>query len=535
MTMSSNGGIVSAEHPLAAQAGCHVLQNGGNAIDAAIAANAMMGVVAPMTCGIGGDLFAIVHSAKDGQLYGLNASGFSGSKFSLDDMKKRGFEEMPLFDIHAVSVPGAVDGWAKLSERFGSVPLKECLLPAVSVAERGYPVAEWVGIYWAATTNLLSQCDESARIYLKDNGDNKSRSPPGEGDVMTNPDLAWSYRQIMAHGRDAFYKGEIAARIGKFMDDNDGPLLRKDLEDFESEWVDPISTTYRGWKVYEIPPQGQGVAALMMLNIMETFPFPTYDHNGAEDLHHKIEAKNLAYQDMIRFTADMKFSNVPLEQLLSKERAKERASLIDENKANPAQKPDNIPSESTDTTYLSVVDKEGNMVSLIQSIYHPFGSGLTAPGTGFALQNRANLFSLDPTHPNSLEKRKRPLHTIIPGFMEKGDTKIAFGIMGGWNQSQAHAQFVSNVVDHGMNIQQALEMPRFTKPAFDGVEVFVEARISKEAQNALKEKGHDVKEFSDYCAAMGGGQAVQRFFQRGVNYGASDPRKDGAAIPEASF
>jgi gamma-glutamyltranspeptidase / glutathione hydrolase len=388
-------------------------------------------------------------------------------------------------------------------------------------------VPEWTAAYWALGEVSLKAEPNAAAVYLIDG------RTPRVGEMFRNADLAHSLEQMAAGGRDAYYKGEIAQRIVAFSAKTGGTMTTEDLADFSSEWVDPISTTYRGWTVYEIPPNGQGIAALEMLNIMETFPLAQFGHNSGDALHTMIEAKKLAYADMHRYVADQKFSKVPVAGMLSKEYGAQRAKLIDMAKANCSVSPGE-PAFPTagDTTYLSVVDSAGNMVSLIQSNFSEFGSGLVADGTGFVLHNRGGLFSVDPESPNALAGHKRPLHTIIPAFMTKGDEKIAFGIMGGFNQSQAHAQFVSNVVDFGMNIQEALEAARFTKPTFAGCDVLVEDRVPGAVRELLAQRGHLLTVRGSYSANMGGGQAVRRNFSAGVNYGASDPRKDGAAIPE---
>ncbi|HXF03981.1 MAG TPA: gamma-glutamyltransferase [Blastocatellia bacterium] len=522
----SVGGVVAAEHPLAAQAGAMILARGGHAVDAAIAANAVMGVVAPMSNGIGGDLFAIVYEARTGKLHGLNASGWAPARMTLDWLKEKGHRSMPQRGIDAVTVPGTVDGWHKLLSRFGRLTMAEVLAPAIYYAEEGFPVTEQVAVLWAANERILQRDPAARRTFLP------SGRAPRVGEVFRNPDLAWSYRQIATHGRDAFYRGEIARRILAASERLGGAFAPDDLAEFSSEWVEPIWTTYRGWTVYELPPNGQGIAALEMLNIMENFPLSEWGHNSVAALHYMIEAKKLAYADMIRFVADPKFHKIPVAGLLSKEYARERAKMISPDKANCHVAAGEPPAEGQDTVYLSVVDREGNMVSLIQSNYENFGSGIVAEGTGFALQNRGALFSFDPSHPNVVAGRKRPLHTIIPAFMMKGDIRIAFGIMGGFNQAQAHAQFVSNIVDHGMNIQMALEAPRFTKRTFEGCDVQMEARIPASVRQELASKGHEIEVRGDYSPQMGGGQAVMRNASTGVNYGASDPRKDGAAIAE---
>jgi gamma-glutamyltranspeptidase/glutathione hydrolase len=526
MVMSENG-IVAAESPLAAQAGVRILESGGNAVDAAIATNAMMGVVSPMMNGIGGDLFAIVYDAKANKLYGLNASGWAPKALTIDALHKQGLREMPQQGASAITVPGAVDGWQKLADKFGRKKLSEDLAPAILTAKNGYPVTEWVAAYWATETDYLRGDDEATRVYLPND------RPPKTGEVFHNPDLAWSLQQIADHGRDAYYKGELSKRVLETIKRHGGVMTPQDLAEYSAEWVEPISTTYRDWTVYELPPNGQGLAALMMLNMMETFPLGQKDYGFASTkaLHAMIEAKKLAYADLVKYIGDPRNETLPVKTLLSKDRAAERAKLIDPDHANCEVGSGTLPGAG-DTTYLTVVDRDGNMVSLIQSNYDEFGSGIVARGTGFALQNRGALFNLDPSSPNALVGRKRPLHTIIPAFAQKGDTRLAFGIMGGWNQSQAHAQFIADLVDYKMDIQAALEAPRFTKRTFEGCDVQMENRISGKVREELTTKGHKIQVMGTYSSAVGGGQAVIRDFAAGVNYGASDPRKDGAAIAE---
>jgi len=424
-----------------------------------------------------------------------------------------------------------VDGWAKLHERFGRLKLGDDLSPAIHYAEDGFPVTEFVSGLWARSEERLKQSESATHTYLP------GGRAPRLGEVFRNAELAWTYRQIAKQGRDAFYKGEVAQRILEHSTKLGGTMNAEDLAQFQSEWVEPISTTYRGWTVYEIPPNGQGIGALMMLNLMEQFPLGEYGHNSTQALHVMIEAKKLAYADMLRYVADPKFSTVPVHGMLSKDYARERAKLIDAAKANCQPAAGTPPPAGSDTIYLSVVDREGNIVSMIQSNYSSvgFGSGVVPPGVGFAIQNRGALFTLDPGHPNALAGRKRPLHTIIPAFMAKGDPPqagIAFGIMGGWNQSQAHAQFVSNIVDHELNIQAALEAARFTKDTFEGCDLEIENRVPAAVRAELESMGHELEVRGVYSPQMGGGQAVLRDFAAGVNYGASDPRKDGEAIPE---
>ena len=526
MVISQNG-IVAAESPLAAQAGVRILESGGNAVDAAIATNAMMGVVSPMMNGIGGDLFAIVYDAKANKLYGLNASGWAPKALTIDLLHKQGLREMPQSGVNAITVPGTVEGWQKLTDKFGRKKLSDDLAPAIQTAKNGFPVTEWVAMYWVSAVDFLRGDDEASKLYLP--GDH----PPKVGGIFHNPDLAWSLEQIADDGRDAYYKGEISKRILETIKRHGGVMTAQDLSEFSAEWVEPISTTYRDWTVYELPPNGQGLAALLMLNMLETFPLgqKEYGFGSTNALHAMIEAKKLAYADLVKYIGDPRGQTFPVKTLLSKDRAADRAKLIDPDHANCEVATGTLPGAG-DTTYLTVVDRDGNMVSLIQSNYAEFGSGIVASGTGFALQNRGGLFNLDPSSPNALAGRKRPLHTIIPGFAQNGDIRVAFGIMGGWNQSQAHAQFIANLVDYKMNIQAALEAPRFTKRTFEGCDVQMENRFSGKVREELTAKGHKIQVMGTFSSVMGGGQVVLRDFAAGVNYGASDPRKDGAAIAE---
>ena len=558
--VTSTHGIVATEHPLASQAGAMVLVEGGHAVDAAIAANAVMGVVCPMMCGVGGDLFAIV-CEHDGTLHGVNASGWAPARLTPDALERQHGGGMPQSGVHSVTVPGAVAGWSLLLDRFGCMPLARLLEPAIALAADGFPVAEITSEEWHIQAAFLRGDPDAAKTFLP------GGRPLAFGAIFRNPDLAWTYQQIAGHGADAFYRGDIAARLVAGLERRGAAMTGADFADFRAQWAEPISTTYRGWRVYELPPNGAGIAALMMLNIMESaFAEPAsaagFGETGctsADALHILIEAKKLAYADMQRHVADPSFAEVPVAAMLSKEYARERAATINPSCARASVDAGRLPVHAGDTTYLSVVDRAGNMVSLIQSNFASFGSGIVVDGTGFPLQNRGALFTLDRSHPNVLAPRKRPLHTIIPAFMTNAtsisrggppprseplpggvpaphaargssETCIAFGIMGGWNQSQAHAQFVFNLVDRGMNIQAALEAPRFTKLSFEGNDVAVERRISEPVRRDLAARGHELEVQGDYCSLMGGGQAVMR--KGGVNYGASDPRKDGAAVPE---
>ena len=523
-------GIVAASQPLAARAGVQLLERGGHAVDAAIAANAVLGVTEPHMNGIGGDLFAIVYDASRDTLSGVNASGPAPRGLSPEWLARKGVTSMPASGIHAVTVPGAVAGWAALHERFGRVPFSDTLAPARFYAEHGFPVTEIIAGAWNELTDTLVANPNAARTYLPD-----GRAPRG-GEVFRNPDLARSLGLVAEQGASAFYQGALAEAIVSLSQLSGGTMTLDDLSAYRPEWVDPISTTYRGWTVYELPPNTQGIAALMMLDLMEHFPLDRYGVHSVDALHLMIEAKKLAYADMLRWVGDGRFAPAPVTALLDKERAKARAGLIESSRAAARVEPAALEGVTNraggDTVYLCAIDRHGNIASLIQSIYGGFGSGLVPEGTGFALHNRGALFTLEAGHPNVLAPGKRPLHTIIPAFMRKGDDRIGFGIMGGFNQAQAHAQFVANIVDFGLNLQQALEAGRFTKPTFDGVDVYVEATIPEASQRGLAARGHDVVVVPPRTNTFGWGQAVSSN-AAGIHFGASEPRHDGAAIPEA--
>ena len=522
----SRHGIAATSQTLASQAGAQILARGGSAIDAAIAANAMLGLVEPMSCGIGGDLFVIYWDAKTGKLTGLNASGWAPRGLTIDFLKSQGHYAMPQEGIQTVTVPGCVDGWEKLHRRFGRLSWRELFQPAIYYAEEGFPVTEIIQDGWKSAVSKLRGNEAARRTFLPED------QPPAVGQIFRNRRLAAAYKLIAAQGAAAFYKGDVARAILKTSARLGGKMTAEDLADFQSEWVEPVSTEYRGWTVYELPPNTQGIAALEMLNIMETFPLFNYAPASVEALHWKIEAQKLAYEDLRRYVADPRFARMPTEGLISKSYARDRAALI-HDQANCRPAPGKPPATAGDTIYLSVVDREGNIASLIQSVYLSFGSGVVVDDYGFALQNRGALFELDPEHPNALAPHKRPLHTIIPAYMEKDNIHIGFGIMGGFNQAQAHAQYVSNLVDHNMNIQAALEAPRFTKLTFGGCDLMIEDRVPARVREELKARGHDLEVLSDFSGWMGGGQAVLHDSDTGVNYGASSPRKDGAAVPEA--
>jgi gamma-glutamyltranspeptidase / glutathione hydrolase len=518
-------GIVATSHYLASQAGAQVLAKGGSAIDAAIAANAVLGVTEPMNNGIGGDLFLIYWDAKSGKIYGLNSSGWAPRKLSVEFLAKQGITSMPGDGIQSVTVPGAVEGWGQSHARFGHLPWKELFAPAIYYAEHGYAVPEVIHDYWVEDELKLQKTSEARRVFLP------GGRAPEVGDKFSNPDVAKALRLIAEQGRDAFYKGQIAQAIVSTSAAFSGTMQLDDLADFSAEWVEPVSVDYRGWKVYELPPNGQGMAALEMLNIMSTFQPDAGGPQGTVELHKKIEAMKLAYADLYRYNADPRFAKVPVQGLLSKAYAAQRAALINPNKANCNPGPGSP--ATSDTVYLAAVDKDGNIASLIQSNYAGFGSGIVVSGMAFALQNRGALFVLDPSHPNALQPRKRPFHTIIPAFMELGDLHIGFGIMGGPNQPLAHAQFVSNLVDYGMNIQGAVEAPRFTVAGSTvSCDILIESRVKPEVLQALRDKGHKLIVRKEYTALMGRGQAVMHNSKSGMNSGASDPRADGVAEPE---
>ena len=539
-------GIVASSQPLAARAGVQILERGGNAIDAAIAANATIGLMEPTGNGLGGDLFAIVYEAKSGKLYGLNASGWAASGLTPEVVRARGaahsptpkeaaegVTEMPQRGVYSVTVPGAVAGWDALRARFARLPFKDLLAPAIFYADEGFPVAEVTARGWGspASVRMLSADPNARKTFLLDG------RAPAAGDVFRNPDLAASLRLIAAaDGRDGFYKGRTAAAIVKVLRDAGGTMTEADLADFQPEWVDPIQTTYRGWTVNQIPPQGQGIAVLMMLNLMERFPLGEYGFHSPRALHVMIEAKKLAYADLLRYIGDPRFSKLPVGDLLSKERAAERATRIDPARAQCSVEPAHLEgitsAQGHDTIYLTTIDRDGNMVSLIQSNYSGFGSGVVPDGAGFMLQNRGALFTLEPNHPNTLAPRKRPLHTIIPGFMQKDGTRIAFGIMGGWNQAQAHAQFVADIADFGLTPQEALEAGRFTKTTFTGCDVQIETLVPEATRTALTALGHQLKVEPPRGSQFGFGQAILAR-PDGLHLGASEPRHDGMAIPEA--
>jgi gamma-glutamyltranspeptidase/glutathione hydrolase len=517
-------GMVATSQVASSQAGALVLERGGSAIDAAIAANAVLGVTEPTSNGMGGDLFAIYWEAKTGKVYGLNASGWAPKALTIEHLRAKGIAEMPQFGIDSVTVPGVVDGWAKLHDRWGKLPWRDLFQPAIFYADHGFPVAEIIHAWWDGDHDGLLTNAESRRIFLP------GGKVPETGEIFRNPDVARALTLVANQGETAFYRGEIAKAILKTSNELGGTMTADDLASYSAEWVEPISTKYRDWTVYELPPNGDGIAALEMLNIMEQFkPDPAGPH-GPGELHTRIEAMKLAYADVKAYDGDPRFSKIPVDQLLSKDYAAKRASLINPTQANCTVAPGAL--GTSDTTYFTVVDREGNILSVIQSNYNNFGSNVTVLNMGFALQDRGGLFSLDLASPNALAGRKRPFHTIIPGFMQRGDEHIGFGIMGGLNQPLAHAQFVSNVVDYNMNIQAAMEEPRFTDRQQLGCKIVIESRVTPDTLEALGRMGHVLQVHTDYTSLMGRGQAILHNSKTGLNLGASDPRADGAAIPE---
>lgn len=523
----SQQGIAATSQTLASQSAAQILARGGSAVDAAIAANAVLAVTEPMKDGLGGDLFAIYWDARTGKLTGINSSGPAPRALSPAFLAKLDIKKMPQEGIHSVTVPGAVRGWFAMHQRFGKLPWKDLFQDAIAYAEKGFPVPEVVQETWVDPENLqkVRRYPSTVEVFLP------GGKPPEVGQLFRNPGMARAFRLVAEKGPDVFYKGEIAEAILKTSQKLGGTMTAEDLASFSPEWVQPLSIDYRGWRVYELPPNSQGMAALEMLNIMETAPPAPQGPFSALEMHKRIEAMKLAYADVHRYDADPRTYDAPTAALLSKDYARKRAALIDPHKANCSVPPGQP--VTGDTTYLTVVDRDGNIASWIQSVYAEFGSGVTVDGMGFLLQNRGGGFTLDPKSPNVLAGGKRPFHTIIPAFMERGDLHIGFGIMGGANQPLAHAQFVSNLVDYGMNVQAALEAPRFTKRNSNGCDISIEDRVPLETFQQLSERGHQIRIRRPYTQEMGRGQAILHNSKTGTNYAASDPRADGEAIPES--
>jgi gamma-glutamyltranspeptidase/glutathione hydrolase len=527
-------GMAATSHPLVSQVALDVLKRGGTAVDAAIAANATMGLMEPTGNGVGGDLFAIVWDAKTKKLYGLNGSGRSPKSLTLEklraELKKLGVDTIPPRGPLPVSVPGAVDGWFELHGKFGKLPMRELLQPAISYARNGFPVTEVIGAAWASNAKVLAKYPNFAATYMP-NG-----RAPAKGEIFRNPLLANTLTAIAEGGRDAFYKGDIAQRIEKYMRANGGYLTAADMAAHKSEWVEPVSTNYRGYDVWELPPNTQGIAALQMLNILEAYDLKSMGFGSAGYLHLFIEAKKLAFEDRARYYADPGFAKIPLKGLLSKEYAAQRRALISTTKAALEYPVDAKALDQSDTIYMTVADSVGNMISLIQSNYRGMGSGMTPDGCGFVLHDRGELFALADGHANLYAPGKRPFHTIIPAFVTKdGKPWAAFGVMGGGMQPQGHVQIVVNLIDFGMNLQEAGDAPRArhdgsSEPTGeqmrDGGTVVLENGYSPEVVKALEARGHKVKVAND--GDFGGYQAILRNAE-GVYFGASESRKDGAA------
>ncbi len=517
----AQNGMVATSQPLASSAALRVLQDGGNAVDAAITAAAVLNVVEPMSTGIGGDMFALVYMQQDKKPVGLNGSGWAGSKACIEFFKRRSLGEIPATGMHAVSVPGAVAGWYKLHQRYGKLPMSRLLEPAIGYAEKGFPVSDIIAAQWQRCEEKLLGSPEARKgLLVRDAAGERS---PRHGETFRMPDLAHTLRMIAGEGRDAFYRGEIASKIVNFSDAHDGLLTRSDFGEFDAEWIEPVSTNYRGCDVYELGAQTQGITALEMLNILEAYDLKNAGHNSSASLHLMIEAKKLAYADRDAYIADPARVDVPVARLISKEYAAHRRKLIDRDRAMPSPRPGLH--ENGDTVYLSVVDKGGNAVSFINSLFEGFGSGLVAGDTGIVLHNRGALFNLLHKHPNAIAPRKRPFHTLIPGLVLKdGKPFFSFGVMGGDMQPQGHVQVLANVVDHGMDVQQAGEAPRFRH---SGQEVFLESAFEESVRADLVRMGHSLGYGVD---AWGGYQGILIDPESGVLAGGSDPRKDGLAI-----
>jgi len=523
-------GMAATSQPLATQIALDILKAGGSAVDAAIAANAALGLMEPTGSGIGGDLFAIVWDAEKRELAGLNASGRAPAAMTIEYFRERGIDKIPRYGPLPVSVPGAVDGWFELHDRYGRLPMSEILAPAIAYARNGFPVSEVIAHYFAANAPARAEYPGFAETFMPDG------KMPQKGQLFRNPRLANTYETIARGGREAFYKGDIAREIDAYMTEQGGLLRYEDLAAHRSEWITPVSTTYRGWDVYELPPNGQGIAALQILNILEGYDVSSMGFGSAEYIHTFVEAKKLAYEDRAKFYADMDFADVPVDRLISKEYADERRQLISMERAARSLPAGDPKLEAGDTIYLTVADKDGNMVSLIQSNYRGMGSGMTPGDLGFVLQDRAELFNLVETHANALEPGKRPFHTIIPAFvMKDGKPLMSFGVMGGSMQPQGHAQIIVNMLDFGMNLQEAGDAARVrhggsSQPTgevmMEGGTVFMERGFSEETRRALEALGHKLE---DTDGSFGGYQAILRDHEQGVYYGASEVRKDGQA------
>ena len=521
-------GMACTSQPLATQVALDILKQGGNAIDAAIAANAMLGLVEPTGNGIGGDIFAIVWDAKTKKLYGLNGSGRSPKSLSLEYFKEKEYKKIPSHGPLPVSVPGCVDGWFELNKRFGSMKMKEILQPAINYAKNGFPVTELISYYWQGSARFLQRFPNFKEIYMP------GGHAPSKGEIFKNPYLANTLEIIARNGRDAFYKGDIAHTIDKFMHEQGGFLSYEDLASHHSEWVEPISINYRGYDIWELPPNGQGTAALQMLNILEAYDIASMGFGSTEYIHYFTEAKKLAFEDRAKYYADPDFNKIPIEQLLSKDYASKRRELIKPDRAGRSYPAGEL--EQGNTIYLTVADQWGNMVSLIQSNYRGMGSGMVPPGLGFILQDRGELFSLEEWHMNCYAPGKRPFHTIIPAFITKdGKPWISFGLMGGAMQPQGHTQIVVNLIDFGMNLQEAGDAPRIShggssqptgEKMTDGGILHLESGIDYDTLKELMSMGYKIQWMK---GGYGGYQAIMWDGKNQVYFGASESRKDGQA------
>ena len=526
----ARGAMAATSQPLATQAALEILRAGGNAVDAAIAANAVLGVVEPTGCGVGGDLFAIVWEAETGTLHGLNGSGRSPRSLSAERLRELAPDKIPAFGPLPVTVPGCVDGWFTLHQRFGSLPMPRVLAPAIRYARDGFAVTEVIAHYWELNVSRLRDFPGFAETFRPEG------RAPKTGEVFRNPGLAATYEKLADGGADAFYRGEIATAIAGYMRQQGGFLSAEDLAEHRSEWVEPVSTTYRGYTVWELPPNGQGIAALQMLNILEEFDLAAMGFGSADYLHVLVEAKKLAFEDRARWYGDPDFTAIPVQQLISKDYAAERRALISTTEAADRYEAGNPALEDGDTVYLTTADAAGNMVSLIQSNYRGMGSGMTPPGLGFILQDRGELFDLQPGNPHSYAPGKRPFHTIIPSFVTRdGEAWMSFGVMGGAMQPQGHVQILVNMIDFGMNLQEAGDAARVrhadsSQPTgermTDGGRVLVESGISDAVIRELEKRGHRVARARE---GFGGYQAITRDRETGVYRGASESRKDGQA------
>ncbi len=521
-------GMACTSQPLATQVAIDILKQGGNAIDAAIAANAMLGLVEPTGNGLGGDIFAIVWDAKTKKLYGLNGSGRSPKSLSIEYFREKAYEKIPSHGPLPVSVPGCVDGWFELNKRFGSMKMKEILQPAINYAKNGFPVTELISYYWQGSARFLQRFPNFKEIYMP------GGHAPSKGEIFKNPYLANTLEIIARNGRDAFYKGDIAHTIDKFMHEQGGFLSYEDLASHHSEWVEPISINYRGYDIWELPPNGQGTAALQMLNILEAYDIASMGFGSTEYIHYFTEAKKLAFEDRAKYYADPDFNKIPIDQLLSKDYASKRRELIKPDRAGRSYPAGEL--EQGNTIYLTVADQWGNMVSLIQTNYRGMGSGMVPPGLGFILQDRGELFSLEEGHMNCYAPGKRPFHTIIPAFITKdGKPWISFGLMGGAMQPQGHTQIVVNLIDFGMNLQEAGDAPRIShggssqptgEKMTDGGILHLESGIDYDTLKELMSMGYKIQWMK---GGYGGYQAIMWDEKNQVYFGASESRKDGQA------